>query len=107
MRYITVRQLQAAEGRLWAARPPADLDLTTALLWGSAGELATWIEVHSHLVDLHEVAPLSLEMMRGAASLLEKIEVLPPESLALVLLKCDRIGAGMDPLGDETESSRN
>ena len=97
---ITIKQLQDLEGSVWAEKISNEITTTNTLFWHAASELASMIELFLPVEQAREVAPEAIWTLEGAAEYFEDLGVPRPHTVAALLLRLDRLKAGLDPDGE-------
>ncbi len=95
MKIPTTKDLEALKGVAWADKPSDARTSGEILHWACASELASFIELSPELENIHRTCPDSMIALRGSADFFDEIGEPLPRTLAFLLLRLERLHAGL------------
>jgi hypothetical protein len=96
---ITVKQLQALKNTVYADNINTQISNANVLLWHAIEELASMVELFLPLDGAAEIAPKAIDVLTGGREHFEALHVPRPYAVEVVLLRLERLHAGLDPDG--------
>lgn len=83
------------EGKLWTLDMPMECDALEVTTWGLAEELSSTLEMAYDLEDMDKLFGTALLYLQGAYDYFAGQGILPPQSLALLMLRHERRQHGL------------